>query len=101
MSQETEDQAPGLTVADRPDHHRFELLRGDELLGRVDYHWEGDRLSLDHTVVDRGRRERGLGSALARGVLDQLRERGVTALPRCPFLARYVAEHPEYADVVG
>lgn len=100
MTQETEGAAPVLTVVDVPDQHRFELRRGDDVLGRVEYHWEGDLISLDHTVVERVRREKGLGSALARGVLDDLRQRGITVMPRCPFIARYVAEHPEYADLV-
>lgn len=101
MTQEAEDAARVLTVVDVPDRHRFELRRGEDVLGRVEYHWEGDVISLDHTVVDRERREKGLGSALARGVLDDVRQRGITMMPRCPFLARYVSEHPEYADLVG
>lgn len=90
-----------LTVVDRPEDSRFELRRGPDVLGRVDYHWEADRISLDHTVVDRERREEGLGGALAQGVLDQLRERGVLVLPRCPFIKRFIRHHPEYTDLLA
>ncbi len=42
----------------------------------------------------------GLGSKLAAGVLEAMRERGETLYPICPFIARYIEEHPEYSDVV-
>lgn len=80
---------------------RYELRLGDDVVGVLDYRTDGDRVVLEHTVVDTDRRERGLGSRLARGALDDVRERGLRIVPQCPFVARFVERHPEYADLVA
>jgi predicted GNAT family acetyltransferase len=33
-------------------------------------------------------------------VLDDARARDLRVRPDCPFLAQYIDEHPEYADLV-
>jgi predicted GNAT family acetyltransferase len=38
---------------------------------------------------------------LASRTLDLLRARGATVLPVCPFFARFVADHPEYEDLLA
>jgi predicted GNAT family acetyltransferase len=43
---------------------------------------------------------RGLGSRLVAGALDDIRARGLRAVPLCPFAAAYARRHPEYADLV-
>jgi predicted GNAT family acetyltransferase len=34
-------------------------------------------------------------------VLDDIRARGMKVRPRCPFVARFIREHPQYADLVA
>ena len=94
------DQRDGLVVVDATDRSRYELRRGDDLLGTATYHWDGGRIVIDHTVVDRGRRERGLGSTLARGALDDVRGRGLRLVAECPFIAAFVRDHPGYHDLL-
>ena len=53
-----------------------------------------------HTEVPKELNGRGIGSALARGLLDIARTQGLTVKPLCPFVAGYIAKHPEYADLV-
>ena len=90
-----------LTVADAPERSRFELRRGDELLGVAEYRpGGGDRLIIAHTEIEDGHEGEGLGSTLVRTMLDQLRAGGRTIMPLCEFTAAYVARHPEYADLV-
>jgi predicted GNAT family acetyltransferase len=43
---------------------------------------------------------RGIGSRLARGVLHDIRAAGLKIAAKCPFMAGYIAKHPEYADLV-
>jgi predicted GNAT family acetyltransferase len=50
--------------------------------------------------VDERYRGRGVGEALVRGTLDQLRERGDRLVPKCPFVAAFIQRHPEYAELV-
>ena len=38
---------------------------------------------------------------LVRGALDDVRRKGMTVGPQCPFVANFIAEHPEYADLVA
>jgi len=89
-----------VTVEDVPERARYELREGGELRGWVDYLPAGRSVILAHTEVLEGGEGRGQGSRLVREVLEDLRARGVTAIPTCPFAAAYIARHPEYADVV-
>jgi len=43
----------------------------------------------------------GLGSALARGALELARIQGYKIVPQCPFIAAYIAKHPEFRDLVA
>lgn len=95
------DQQDGRTVVDVPERARYELRIGDDVVGEVTYRRDGDQVVLEHTEVDRERRERGLGTDLARGALDDLRARGIRVVPQCPFIASFVQRNPEYADLVA
>ncbi len=60
-----------------------------------------DAIALKHTEVDDRFEGRGIGSALARGVLDAARRDGLAVLPYCPFMAGYIRGHPDdYLDLV-
>jgi predicted GNAT family acetyltransferase len=41
-----------------------------------------------------------VGSALARGALDDVRAAGGRIAPLCPFIAGYIRRHGEYADLI-
>ena len=53
-----------------------------------------------HTEVDPSFEGQGLGSALARGALDDARARGLQVKALCPFIASYLKRHTEYQDIV-
>ncbi|MEO8487145.1 MAG: GNAT family N-acetyltransferase [Betaproteobacteria bacterium] len=84
-----------------PTTHRYRLLVGDEEVGFVDYDPVGpDAILLKHTEVQPRHEGKGYGSKLVSGVLDDLRERGMSVLPICPYAASYIKRHREYLDVV-
>ena len=89
-----------VSVQDSPAQHRFVILVDGEPNGFAAYRMRDGVLVITHSEVDPRSRGRGLGQELARRTLDLVRERGDRVVPQCPFFARYVAEHPEYADVV-
>lgn len=89
-----------LLVQDNPARRRFEILLDDSLAGHIAYQVESGIIVLVHTEVDTRYEGQGVGSALARGALDQLRERGDRVRVTCPFLLRFIERHPEYASVV-
>lgn len=87
-----------LTIRDAPERSRYEATAGDVLAGILAYRRHGDGVLLVHTevLVDR----RGVGGALARAALDDLRARGLGAVPACPFVAAWIRRHPDYTDLV-
>jgi predicted GNAT family acetyltransferase len=88
-----------LSVRDNREELRYELVRGGEVLGFLLYRIEPDAVVLVHTDVDPAYEGQGLGSVLVKGALDDLRERGVRAVPLCPFVRAYIRRHPEYTPV--
>ncbi|MEV4656228.1 GNAT family N-acetyltransferase [Micromonospora sp. NPDC049301] len=88
-------------VEDNPAKHRFEILVDDALAGFTAYLLRGEVLVFTHTEVDPAFQNMGVGGALIRGTLDQVRARGGTVVPQCPFMAAYIDKHPEYADLVA
>ncbi|MBM0237836.1 N-acetyltransferase [Micromonospora sp. ATA32] len=88
-------------VEDNPARHRFEILVDDALAGFTAYEPRGEVLVFTHTEVDPQFRDMGVGSALVRGTLDQIRERGGRLVPECTFVAAFMDRHPEYADLVA
>ena len=90
-----------LEVVRDEDAQRYVLRRGGEELGFAEFRPAGPtRVILPHTVIDEGHEHEGLGSTLARGVLDDLRARGAEVVPLCPFIAAFIDRHPEYDDLV-
>jgi uncharacterized protein len=90
-----------VTVQDNPGRNRFELLLDGEVGGFADYRRRDGAVVVVHSEVDPAHRGQGLGAELARGTLDAFRERGEKVVPACAFFARYVADHPEYGDIVA
>jgi len=93
------DLAGPMKVADNAARNRFELPV-DGQLAHLDYRVAGETLVLVHTEVPAALGGRGLGSVLARAALDAARERGLKVRATCPFVAAYLARHPEYADLL-
>ncbi|MGC4856398.1 GNAT family N-acetyltransferase [Micromonospora sp. DT4] len=90
------------TVTDAPTRERFEAR--DEtgaVAGIVTYQLTGGVIAYTHTEVDPAYEGRGVGSTLARAVMDDARARGRTVVPICPFLAEWLVKHPEYEDIVA
>ena len=80
---------------------RYELIREDRVVGFADFHGEGDRVVFPHTVIDSNLRGNGFGAELVRGALDDIRERGERVVPRCWYVAQFIDENPEYADLLA
>lgn len=95
-----EQSSPERVVEHDEPGHRYVLRVGGEKVGTLTYSVGGDRVVLEHTLVDEDRQEKGLGSQLVRHALDDVRAAGRRVVPQCPFVRSYVERHPEYADLV-
>jgi hypothetical protein len=89
------------SVTDDAERSRYELRLDDQVVGVVVYERRDDVLDLVHTEVDDGHEGEGLGSALAAGVLDDVRARGLHVRPSCPFIGAWIDKHPDYRDLVA
>ncbi len=89
-----------ISVVDNREALRYEVRVGERLAGFAEYRALPGHVVFTHTVVLPGFEGRGVGGRLAAGALDDVRARGMTMTPQCPFIAAHVRRHPEYADLV-
>ena len=68
-------------------------------LGVAEYRRRGDTLVFTHTEVPSAVRGRGLGGRLARAGLEHARATNARVVPQCPFIAAWLARHPEFEDL--
>ncbi|CAA9328837.1 MAG: hypothetical protein AVDCRST_MAG29-905 [uncultured Nocardioidaceae bacterium] len=92
----------GVTVTRNADRRRYEAFTagGTALAGFVDYRETRGPVVLIHTEVDLSFAGRGVGSALARAALDDLRDRRLKAVVTCPFITIWLRRHHDYIDVL-
>jgi predicted GNAT family acetyltransferase len=89
------------TVRDNPEESRYEIRDGDRVLGFAAYERRGDTVVFTHTEVDPDAGQDGLGSTLVRAALDDVRSKGGSVVPLCPFVRGWIERHPDYADLVA
>ena len=90
-----------LVVADNAEQRRYEARQGSEVVGFILYRLDPGRITLIHTEVAPALEGKGIASQLVTGALDDIRRRGLTIVPICPFVRAYLRRHPEYADLVA
>jgi predicted GNAT family acetyltransferase len=83
------------------EHHRYELVDDGRVIGVADYRIDGDTIVFPHTEIAAHRRGEGNGAVLVKAALDDVRPTGRTVVPRCWYVAQYIDEHPEYADLLA
>lgn len=80
---------------------RYEIVVDGDLAGIADYHADGDTMVFPHTEIAGELRGRGLGAELVRHALDDTRRRGLKVVPACSYVAHFIDENPDYADLVA
>lgn len=89
-----------ISVRDAPESERYEAYVDGMLAGFAAYRVRDGEVVFVHTDVDDAFAGRGVGGALAREGLDDVRRRGLRAVPMCPFIAAWIRRHPDYRDLV-
>jgi predicted GNAT family acetyltransferase len=86
-------------VRDNPALNRIELdLDGHTAVAY--YQLSPGVITFTHTEVPAELSGRGIGSELVRGALAAARARGLKVVPKCPFVAAYMAKHPQFNDLL-
>ncbi|WP_445256308.1 GNAT family N-acetyltransferase [Nocardioides aurantiacus] len=78
---------------------RWEIRVNDRLVGFAAYQRTPDEIVFTHTEIDDGHEGEGLGGALVRAALDDVRAEGLKALPICPFVQAFLDRHEDYRDL--
>ncbi|HWK19586.1 MAG TPA: GNAT family N-acetyltransferase [Microbacteriaceae bacterium] len=88
------------TVANNPSMSRYEVVVDDKVGGFLSYEVADGVIDLQHTVVQPSHRGQGLAGLLAERAFDDARAQGLRVIPSCPFIAGWVPDHPEVADLI-
>lgn len=96
------DSRPHVTVRTDPARNVYLALLDDGTEAGGAYFRRRDGVvTFTHTEVSPELEGQGVGSALARGALDDVHSLGEKIVPRCPFVKAYVDRHPEYQDLLA
>jgi predicted GNAT family acetyltransferase len=80
---------------------QYEMRIGGKVAALAQYRVEGDAVRFTHTEVMPEHEGQGLGSRIAAHALDDVKSRGMKAVPQCQFIAKYLAKHEkEYGELV-
>ena len=88
------------TVIDNTAASRFELDVDGEVGSFAEYVVADGVMTFTHTVTEPHHRGNGLAAIVVRHGLDTARAANLRVVPRCWYVAEFIVEHPEYADLV-
>jgi predicted GNAT family acetyltransferase len=71
-------------------------LHIDGYVAFEDYKIQDDYISYLHTEVPAALGGKGVGSTLAKMILDYAAEQHLKVKPFCPFIKAYIDKHPDY-----
>lgn len=90
-----------MTIDVRRTPVKYEAYLDGERVGSLAISRHGDVIIAIHTEVEPEAEGKGVGSELARTLLDDARSSGHRVDVKCPFVAGWIKRHPEYGDVVA
>lgn len=90
-----------VAVTNHPERNRYEAHLDGALAGFAEYELSERVIVFKHTEVDDAYAGKGVGGALARVALDDVRADGTRRVkPVCEFIKAWIDKHPYYADLV-
>jgi hypothetical protein len=88
-------------VTDAAGQSRYEITADGTLAGFAEYRDIDGARVFTHTEVFDEYEGKGIGSTLVRAALDAVRAAGGRVVPLCPFVHRYIEDHPDdYGELV-
>lgn len=90
-----------VTTKNNESENRYEAYVDGTLAGYAQYRLDDGIIEFHHTVVEDDFEGEGVGSALARGALDDVRADGRRKVKAtCEFIAGWIDKHPDYQELV-
>ncbi|MEU7501268.1 GNAT family N-acetyltransferase [Streptomyces griseofuscus] len=94
------DQSSAAPTVERVDaRHRYEILVGGERAGLTAYRDRGEQRVFFHTEIDDAHAGQGLAGQLVEYALTDVRALGKRIVPVCPYVAKFLKKHEEFADI--
>ena len=89
-----------MSVVDNTARSRFEFVV-DGQTAFIDYRRTRGVIALTHAEVPPEIEGRGVGTQMAREVLDAIRASGEKVIPQCSFVEAFIRRNPEYQDLLS
>ncbi|NLH69863.1 MAG: N-acetyltransferase [Brooklawnia sp.] len=87
-------------ITNNPGRSRYEARLDGQLAGFAEYELGDGLITFTHTLVRPVFEGRGVGAALVRAALDDVRAAGTRKVTTsCPFFRGWLERHPEYHDL--
>jgi len=86
-------------LIENAEHKQYEFHIVGQV-ARIAYIKAQNIVYLTHTEIPAQLEGKGIGSALVKQVLQDIREKDLTLVPLCPFVALYIKRHPEWKALV-
>lgn len=88
-------QQPLIVNNEKTMHFETSLEGGEKAF--IEYRWYKGDLALMHTFVPPAFEGHGIASTLAHFALEYAKQKKLSIIVYCPFVAKYLKEHPEYS----
>lgn len=88
-----------VTRESNPD--RFEITSDGAVAGFAQFLDRDGRRIFFHTEVGEEFGGQGLGGIVVGEAIDATREEGLTVVPVCPYVKKWLTKHPEHEDITA
>lgn len=89
------------SVTRQSDPDRFEITSDDAVAGFTQFLDRGDRRVFFHTEIGEEFGGQGLAAIVVEQAVAATREEGLTIVPVCPYVAKWLTKHPEHEDATS
>ena len=87
-----------INVVNNADKRRFEVALGNDI-AMIEYQRAGNNIIYTHTEVPEAFEGKGIATRMAYAAMEYAKENGFKVQALCPFVDKYVKEHPEYQSI--
>ncbi|WP_410648660.1 GNAT family N-acetyltransferase [Amycolatopsis sp. cmx-4-54] len=89
-----------MSVEIKAGEDRYDIVVDGKTAGFLETRTRPDAILFLHTEISDDFAGQGLAGKLVTAALDDVRSRGGSVLPYCPYVRSFIAKHREYEDLV-